>query len=215
MRDDELNPGAVDQPSSAANAPHGDPHTHHVDVGSAPPVAPASTLRMVSIGLGAAVLLGGLFISSLIPRRAVSKELAAAVAADTGVPMAEVAVVRRASSGGALELPGTIQALHEGAIYARVSGYVKDWRVDIGGLVHAGDVLADIDAPELAQQVEQAQHQVAQTRAALGLARADLDRWKLLAADSAVTREEYDQKQAAFDAATANTGAADANLQRL
>jgi membrane fusion protein (multidrug efflux system) len=81
--------------------------------------------------------------------------------------------------------------------------------------VHAGDVLAEIDAPELDQQVEQAQQQLAQTRAALGLAKADLARWKSLAADSAVSREELDQKTAAYDAAVANSGAAEANLKRL
>jgi RND family efflux transporter MFP subunit len=76
-------------------------------------------------------------------------------------------------------------------------------------------VLAEIDAPELDQEVEQAQQQLAQTRAALGLAKADLARWKSLAADSAVSREELDQKNAAYDAAVANSGAAEANLKRL
>src|SRR5206468_346294 len=94
-------------------------------------------------------------------------------------------------------------------------GYVKQWHADIGRAVHAGDVLAEIDAPELDQQVEQAQQQLAQTRAALGLAKADLARWKSLAADSAVSREELDQKTAAYDAAVANSGAAEANLRRL
>ena len=62
---------------------------------------------------------------------------------------------------------------------------------------------------------EQAQQQLAQTRAALGLAKADLARWKSLAADSAVSREELDQKTAAYDAAVANSGAAEANVKRL
>jgi RND family efflux transporter MFP subunit len=112
-------------------------------------------------------------------------------------------------------LPGTIQALHESAIYARVSGYVKRWHADIGSVVHGGDVLAEIDAPELEQEVQQAQQQLAQTRAALGLARTDLARWRSLAADSAVTSQELDQKQAAYDAAMASSGAAEANLNRL
>ena len=170
---------------------------------------------MVALGVVAAVVLAGLFVMSFLPRRAVTKELAADVAGEAAPPVAEVAVVHRATAGGTVDLPGTLQALHEGAIYARVSGYVKKWNVDIGGLVHAGEVLAEIDAPELAQQVQQAQQQVAQARAALGLTRTDLDRWKQMVADSAVSREEYDQKQSAFDVATANTVAAEANLQRL
>ena len=81
--------------------------------------------------------------------------------------------------------------------------------------VRTGDELAEIDAPELEQQVAQAQQQLAQSRASLGLAKTDLDRWKGLIADSAVTREEYDQKASAYEAASANTGAATANYQRL
>jgi RND family efflux transporter MFP subunit len=218
-----MNPPVTDRGSSAPtpDVPLAQPATahgapgHHTDVGSAPPVKPASTGRMVALGVLAAVLLAGLFVMSFLPRRAVTKELAADVATESAPPTAEVAVVHRATAGGTVDLPGTLQALHEGAIYARVSGYVKKWNVDIGGLVHAGEVLAEIDAPELGEQVQQAQQQVAQARAALALTRTDLDRWKQMVADSAVSREEYDQKQSAFDVATANTGAAEANLQRL
>jgi RND family efflux transporter MFP subunit len=81
--------------------------------------------------------------------------------------------------------------------------------------VRAGQVLAEIDAPELEQNVQQAQSQLAQTRAALNLARADLERWRSLARDSAVTGQELDQKRAAYEAAAANTAAAEANVRRL
>jgi RND family efflux transporter MFP subunit len=194
---------------------HADPHQHHADVSSAPDVAPASTRRMVLIGIGVLILLVVLFVAATLPRRAVTRELAAEVAGENVPPVVQVAAVHRATSGGSVELPGTIQALHEGALYARVTGYVKKWYFDIGSAVHAGDVLADIDAPELTRNVEQARHEVAQVKAALSLAQADLARWKEMAADSAVSREELDQKQAAYDIAVANVGAADANLQRL
>jgi RND family efflux transporter MFP subunit len=190
-------------------------HEHHVDVGSAPPVKPASTSRVVAIAVGAAVVLAALLISAFLPRRAVTRELAADGAAQDSPPEVQVIDVVRAANGGDLVLPGTIQPLHESAIYARVGGYVTKWTADIGQVVRAGDVLAEIDAPELEQQVQQASQQLAQTHASLGLAKADLARWKTLAADSAVSREEYDQKSAAYDAATANSGAAEANLRRL
>ncbi|MEO6878970.1 MAG: efflux RND transporter periplasmic adaptor subunit, partial [Gemmatimonadaceae bacterium] len=132
-----------------------------------------------------------------------------------GPPSVLVVPVVRAPAGGDLMLPGTIQALHEGVIYARVGGYIKSWRADIGTVVRSGELLAVIDAPELEQEVQQAQHQVAQTHATLGLATADLARWRQLAADSAVSREELDQKTAAYDAAAANSGAAEANVRRL
>ena len=193
--------------------PHGVPH--HADVGAAPPVKPTSTRRVVTILTGVAVALLALLVSSYLPRRATSHELEAEVANQDGPPEVQTAQVVRAAAGGELTLPGTIQPLHEGAIYARVGGYVKNWYADIGRAVRAGEVLAEIDAPELDQQVEQAQQQLAQTRAALGLAKADLARWQSLAADSAVSREELDQKTAAYDAAVANSGAAEANVRRL
>jgi RND family efflux transporter MFP subunit len=188
---------------------------HHADVGSAPPVTPATTGRMITIAGVIAVILVLLLVSSFIPRHSTSQQLAAEVLAQDAAPTVQVAPVRRATAGGVVELPGTIQALHESAIYARVAGYVKSWTADIGSIVHAGDVLAEIDAPEIAQQVTQAQHLVAQAKAATGLAQTDLARWKQLASDSAVTSQELDQKQAAYDAAVANGGAASANLQRL
>ena len=190
-------------------------HVHHADVGAAPAVKPASTRRVITIATIGGVTLAALLAMSFLPRRAVSRELETAANAPDAPPVVQVATVTRAESGGDLTLPGTIQPLHESAIYARVTGYVKEWRADIGRVVRAGDVLAEIDAPELDQEVEQAQQQLAQTHASLGLAKADLARWKSLAADSAVSREELDQKNAAYEAALANTGAAEANVRRL
>lgn len=212
-------PGATHASPQSAIAEHDRHHPkgepHHADVGAAPPVKPASTKRVVAIVMGVAVILAGLLVSSFIPRHATSRELEAEVAGNSGPPEVQTVQVIQAAAGGDLTLPGTIQPLHEGAIYARVGGYVRTWHADIGRAVRAGEVLAEIDAPELDQQVEQAQQQLAQTRAALGLAKADLARWKSLAADSAVSREELDQKTAAYDAAVANSGAAEANVRRL
>jgi RND family efflux transporter MFP subunit len=201
--------------AGADELPHADAHPHHADVGAAPPVRPASGRVLVRAGVLAVVVLAVIFVSAILPRRAVNRELAADVVARDSAPAVTVTVVGRASSGRELTLPATLQAMHEGAIYARVSGYVTRWHADIGSVVRAGDVLADIDAPELAQEVQQAESQVAQTRATLGLARTELERWRVLAKDSAVSRQEVDQKQAAYDVAAANMGAAEANLRRL
>jgi multidrug efflux pump subunit AcrA (membrane-fusion protein) len=187
----------------------------HADVGAAPPVRPMESRRMLTIAATAAAVLVLLLIVTVLPRRSVEHELLAEAAARDSAPVVQVTTVHRAAAGSELTLPGTIQALHEGAIYARVPGYVRKWYADIGAVVRAGQVLADIDAPELEQNVQQARSQLAQTRASLGLARADLERWRVLARDSAVTGQELDQKRAAYDAAVANTGAAEANLRRL
>src|SRR3954453_15860242 len=115
-------------------APHGSPQralaeheSHHPksehhpgDVGGAPPGKPASTKRIVAIITGVAVVLAALLVSSFLPRRATSRELEAEVTEQSGPPEVQTAQVVQAATGGDLTLPGTIQPLHEGAIYARV-----------------------------------------------------------------------------------------------
>ena len=144
------------------------------------------------------------------------QRLAAAVAAvGVTLPSVSVTTVTRDTSPSSVSLPGALTAVQTAAIYARTPGYVRRRLVDIGSRVRAGQLLADIDAPDLDQQVSQARGVVAQTRAALDLARANLARWRALAADSAVTAQEVDQMQAAFNEAVANLNSAEANLQRL
>ncbi|MDB4892620.1 MAG: efflux transporter, family, subunit [Gemmatimonadetes bacterium] len=210
-----MGPTEHQKPDERHSPPEFAPHDYHADVGAAPPVRPMTARRLVGIGIGSVVVLIVLFVATTIPRRSVESELRAEATARDSAPAVEVTIVRRAAAGSTLVLPGTIQALHESAIYARVQGYVKRWQADIGMLVRSGQLLAEIDAPELDHEVQQAQSQLSQTRAALGLAKADLERWRVLARDSAVTGQELDQKRAAFDAATANTGASEANLRRL
>jgi RND family efflux transporter MFP subunit len=140
-------------------------------------------------------------------------------------------------------LPGNVQAFTDSPIYARSSGYLKQWNVDIGGHVKAGQVLATIEAPELDQQVRQAKATIQQTQASLDqaianqqqgkaneeLARLNADRWRALVAKGAVSRQENDQYQAQYQAQVANLNAleqaiaaarsniavAEANLGRL
>jgi RND family efflux transporter MFP subunit len=118
-------------------------------------------------------------------------------------------------------LPGNVQAFTDSPIYARSSGYLKQWFVDIGGRVKAGQQLAIIEAPELDQQVTQAKATIQQAQAALDqaianeqqgkaneeLARVNADRWKNLVAKGAVSRQENDQYQAQYQAQAANLNA--------
>jgi len=188
---------------------------HDAMLGAAPPVRAASGASLRRLAIVSAIVLLVLFVATVLPRMSVRRELLADAASRDSAPAVEVATVQRATPGSVVTLPGTVQPLHESAIYARVGGYVRRWYADIGTLVRQGAVLADIDAPELEQNVQQARSQVAVTHAALELARADLARWTSLAKDSAVTGQELDQKRAAFASAQANTGAAEANLRRL
>ena len=182
--------------------------------------APASPRRRgIRGGLGRAIaggVLAAILLTGIVPRVAQRHRLtAAATAVASTVPTVSVTTVMHDTSPSSVSLPGAVTAVQTAAIYARTSGYVRRRLVDIGTRVRAGQLLADIDAPDLDQQVAQARGVVAQTRAAQELAQANLVRWRALAVDSAVTAQEVDQMQAAFNEAVANSNSAEANLQRL
>jgi RND family efflux transporter MFP subunit len=100
-------------------------------------------------------------------------------------------------------------------IAARASGYVKSWSKDIGSRVEKGDVLAELEAPELDQQVSQAKAVRDQTASTVALAQTTVDRWDALRKKDVVAQQDLDERRAALVQAKANLAAADANLQRL
>ena len=175
-----------------------------------------ATHRVLRLGIVAAIVLVGLLIIGILPRRSVQQQLNTQVAsAATALPIVAVTKAQRPIVPNTVMLPGTMEALHEGAVYARVPGYVRRWYADIGTPVGAGQILADIDVPELQQSVLQARAQLAQMQSALVLARSNLERYRMLAADSAVTPQELQMMQQAYDAAVANVRAAEAYLRGL
>jgi len=199
--------------------PHPHPHPHpHPGEGNHRP-APSAPRRYGITRLGGAIaggVVAALLLTGIVPRVAQQHRLTAAAAAvGVTVPSVSVATVTHDTSASSVSLPGALTAVQTAAIYARTPGYVRRRLVDIGSRVRTGQLLADIDAPDLDQQVAQARGVVAQTRAAQELAQANLVRWRALAVDSAVTAQEVDQMQAAFNEAVANSNSADANLQRL
>jgi len=121
----------------------------------------------------------------------------------------------RESADVKILLPGTVQALRQTAIYARVDGYLKRWLVDIGTSVHEGQLLAEIDTPEIDQQLSQAQAVMKQTEADLVLAQTSADRWKKLLKDNAVSQQEADEKAADLEVKKADLAAAEASVRRL
>ncbi|WP_261534879.1 efflux RND transporter periplasmic adaptor subunit [Burkholderia multivorans] len=120
-----------------------------------------------------------------------------------------------AASGGRLTLPGTLRGYVEAPIYARASGYVLRWHADIGTHVKQGQLLAELDTPELDQELAQASAQRRQAQAALALARTSFERAQQLRERDAVSQQELDDRQGAFNQGTANLAAADANVRRL
>ncbi|MGA2133756.1 MAG: efflux RND transporter periplasmic adaptor subunit [Bryobacteraceae bacterium] len=114
-----------------------------------------------------------------------------------------------------LELPGSVQAYTESPIYARTNGYLLRWYKDIGANVQKGDLLADLDTPEVDQELSQAQAARQQMVAALDLAHTSADRWRDLRRTDSVSQQELDQRTSDYAQAQANMAAADANVRRL
>jgi RND family efflux transporter MFP subunit len=156
-----------------------------------------------------------LIVAGIIPRVRDARELRAETASVHGTIEVTVVPAKRAGATSDLVLPGSIESLHESPIYARTAGYVERWTTDIGARVSAGQLLAQIQSPEIDQQSEQAKADLGQLRANLNLAKRTADRWVLLARDSVVTPQEVDEKQAAYDAAVANLASGEANYKRL
>ncbi|MFK3775652.1 efflux RND transporter periplasmic adaptor subunit [Pseudomonas sp. NPDC089406] len=119
------------------------------------------------------------------------------------------------AAGETLSLPAHLQAWNMARVNARVSGYLKSWQVDIGTTVKAGQPLAEIDSPELDQQLAQAKAQLAQHQASASLAQSTAERWKHLFDSHSVSRQEVDEKVAAAAVASADAEAAQAEYARL
>ena len=114
-----------------------------------------------------------------------------------------------------LELPGRLEAFIRAPIYARVPGYLKSWKYDIGAKVKAGDVLAEIDTPDLDQQLAQARADLNVAQANAKLAQITAQRWQSLADTDAVAKQDVDQRTFTWNASIAQVRAAQANLDRL
>src|SRR5580700_3984816 len=121
----------------------------------------------------------------------------------------------RGSDDQALALPGNTQAFTEAPIYARTSGYLKQWYFDIGARVKRGELLAEIETPELDEQLEQAENQVKTAEANLQLAQVTADRWVYLEKSSVVSKQERDQAVSDLNAKRATADSAKANVGRL
>ena len=176
--------------------------------------APTSntTARRLLIGIAVvAAIVAAIGMASRLTAHSRLQDLTAAEA------MTNVAVMTPAPGGadGELVLPGDVQAFRDAPIYARTSGYVKSRLADIGDQVKAGQLLAELDTPEIDQQLHQAEADLATAQANATLAQATAKRWSALRETDAVSPQEADEKIGDADAKLALLNAARANLQRL
>lgn len=143
---------------------------------------------------------------------------ATALAASTAEHAKQYVATIHPSAGGEglpLTLPGTLQGINEATLYARSSGYIVRWTKDIGSSVKKGELLAEIAAPEINQELSQAVAAQQQAASSESLAKSSAERWKNLREKDAVTQQDFDERQSAFLQAQANLSAAQANVARL
>ena len=134
---------------------------------------------------------------------------------ERAVQYVKVATPRISDTGQLLVLPGTLQGSVQSPIAARASGYLKRWYKDIGSRVEKGELLAEIETPEIDQQLTQAVAAREQAASSLGLAKSTVERWEALRKKDAVSQQELDERRSADAQARANLAAADANVERL
>lgn len=165
------------------------------------------------VGLIVVVLLVAGAVSLLT--RMHSSRVLAETTAQNAIPSVAVVHPIAEKPDEELVLPGTLQAYVESPIYARTNGYLLRWYRDIGSHVKQGDLLADIDTPEVDQELMQARAARQQVVAAMDLAKINADRYQSLRKTDSVSQEEADTQSSGYQQAIANLAAADANVKRL
>jgi multidrug efflux pump subunit AcrA (membrane-fusion protein) len=232
-REEKIETGTIGGRSMNHGGGHEPPHEHHISRGK------AALLALVLVVVVVAAWLAG-----YLPRR--NQETAAVAAANEvrgEIPLVSTTQVRQSAADVDIVLPGSVSALDEASIYSRATGYVRKRYVDIGDHVKEGQLLAEIDAPDLDQQVAQARAAVAQASQQLGmakaslvqvqaqrdLAKATLARYEGLVKLGAVAQQDYETQvsgaktaealvvaqQANVDGSQDNVNQAQANLDRV
>ena len=164
--------------------------------------------------VGAVLVLGLGIYAGMQGRRGADAALTRATK-EAATPMVAVTHPTASAATDELVLPGTARAFTDAPIYARASGYLKRWHVDIGARVTKGQVLAEIETPELDQQLRQARADLETARANMELSSKTAERWRTLAASGYVSRQETDEKLGDLNAKTAIVESNVANVRRL
>lgn len=169
-------------------------------------------LRWSALVLG--VLVVGVVVSGIVSRQSSDAKLREWTDAQA-IPTVAVSKPNLKPAELTLTLPGRLEAYSRAAIFARVSGYLKSWNSDIGAAVKTGDLLAEIEAPDLDQQLLQGRADLANSQAAAKLSAATLKRRQTLLASNFVSQQEIDERSADLASKEAQVKAQQANVDRL
>ena len=166
------------------------------------------------VGIVFVIVIVAVVIFGLVSRAAQNSRLHDVTEAQA-VPNVAVISPSSVENQSGLELPGRLEAYIRAPIYARVAGYLKTWKYDIGSKVKAGDVLAEIETPDLDQQLMQARADLNVAEANSKLSEITAKRWQSLAGTDAVAKQDVDQRNYSWNANLAQVKSAQANVDRL
>jgi RND family efflux transporter MFP subunit len=167
------------------------------------------------IPAAAALAILALVIYSGIHSRAVAESRLKQRTEEAAIPTVAVVFPREGAPTQEIVLPGNTQAFSDAPIYARTSGYLKHWYFDIGAHVQKGQLLAEIETPEVDQQLQQAQADLDTAQANLNIAKITASRWQDLVTTGSVSQQETDQAVSNLSAVKATSESSAANVRRL
>ncbi|RYX90538.1 MAG: efflux RND transporter periplasmic adaptor subunit [Bradyrhizobiaceae bacterium] len=175
---------------------------------------PVSRRKLGLAGVVGLVAAGAIVVTGIMARAKTDTELKAWTE-EQAVPSVAVAPPDARVLNATLDLPGRLEAYSRAPIFARVSGYLKSWSADIGAQVKAGQVIAEIEAPDLDQQLLQARADLVSQQSQARLSEATLNRRKTLVASNFVSAQEIDERTADLNNKRAAVNSGTANVQRL
>jgi RND family efflux transporter MFP subunit len=176
-----------------------------------PTLRPVKALRFVALIAIAAVCIAATGVTA----RRKDEEKLARWTVEQAIPDVAVVKPKPETASKGFVLPGNVEAFYSDSIHGQVSGYVREWRTDIGAKVKRGQTLAVIDTPEVDERVTAAQGELAKAKARQQMAHVTAQRWGTLRSSAAVSQQAIDEKDSDAHATDAEVSAAEANLERL
>jgi RND family efflux transporter MFP subunit len=184
----------------------------HMPPKKAQPVLSRRGLRITAIAIAAVAAV--VIVQGITTRKMADARLSEWTE-NQALPVVAVATPDTRGKRMMIDLPGRLEAYSQAQLFARVSGYIKEWKVDIGTPVKAGQLLAEIDAPDLDQQIMQAEAEVGSAQANATLSKATLERGQTLIQSGSTSKQDIDQRTADSANKQGLVKSAQANLDRL
>jgi RND family efflux transporter MFP subunit len=198
-----LRAGAADEQQSTPQASY-----------DRPPQKPGGKGHGVVIAVLVVIIVAGVVAMGVVPRLRAKAALRTETR-DLAIPTVVVIHPKRGDPQQEIVLPGNMQAFEDAPIFARTNGYLKKWYVDIGGHVKTGQLLADIETPEVDQQLLVARADLNTAQANLNLSKITADRFDGLKNTDSVSKQDVDNAHGDFEAKKATVASAQSNVRRL